>query len=99
GLLDTSDGYRDIVDWPEPERDGHEMLPVNTVVNAFHYETLRRMAYLASVLGRDDDEREFAGKARAFEKSFNEVLWDESTQKYVDGEGSNHSSIHSNLFP
>ena len=100
GLVDTSTGeYRDIVDWPEEERDGHEMLPVNTVVNAFHYATLDKMALIAEALGRDSDARMFRRKADRLHKVFNDSLWDDATGAYVDGLGSEHSSIHSNLFP
>ena len=100
GLLDTaSDGYRDIVDWPEAERDGYEMLPVNTVVNAFHYATLKKMAYLAGVLGRGEDKSLFEKKARQFRTTFNHVFWNPSKGCYIDGEGSIHSSLHANLFP
>jgi hypothetical protein len=99
GLLDTSAGYRDIVDWPESERDGHEMRPVNTVVNAFHYATVKKMAYLAGVLGRNEDKSLFEKRAREFKKTFNQVLWNPNTGRYIDGEGSLHSSLHANLFP
>jgi hypothetical protein len=99
GLLDTSTDFRDIVDWPESERDGYEMLPVNTVVNAFHYATLNKMAYLAGVLGHGEDKATFEEKARRFNIKFNEVFWNPSKGRYVDGEGSNHSSLHANLFP
>jgi alpha-L-rhamnosidase len=99
GLVDTSGDYRDIVDWPEAERDGYEMLPVNTVVNAFHYATLTRIAYLAGVLGRAEDQALFTAKAEKFKAVFNAVFWNQDTGRYVDGEGSLHSSLHANLFP
>jgi hypothetical protein len=99
GLLDTAKGYQDIVDWPEAERDGHEMRPVNTVVNAFHYATLTKMAYLADVLGHAEDKLLFEENARQFKQTFNQILWNSTTGRYVDGEGSAHSSLHANLFP
>ncbi|WP_197528381.1 alpha-L-rhamnosidase-related protein [Aeoliella mucimassa] len=100
GLLDTSgDGYRDIVDWPQAERDGYEMLPVNTVVNAFHFATLERMARIAEVLSLPDDSKQFADKAAAFKEMFNRKLWDARRRCYLDGEGSEHASLHANLFP
>jgi alpha-L-rhamnosidase len=99
GLLDTSEGYRDIVDWPEAERDGYELLPVNTVVNAFHYATLKRMAHLAEVMGREQDQSLFAQKAERLKIVFNDIFWNHRDGRYVDGEGSLHSSMHANLFP
>lgn len=100
GLVDTSvNGYRDIVDWPEGERDGYEMRPVNTVVNAFHYVTLRRMARMATVIGRSEDAHDFAQRAEVLFRQFNQVLWNPDSESYVDGIGSQHSSLHANLFP
>lgn len=100
GLVDTSaGGFRDIVDWPERERDGFEMRPINTVVNAFHYATLVRLADMASVLGHAEDSDMFARKARVLKEAVNDVLWNPATGTYVDGAGSEHSSLHANLFP
>lgn len=99
GLLDTSEGYRDIVDWPEDERDGYEMLPINTVVNAFHYATLVRMAKIADALDRGDEAEEYREKSERFYQTFNAALWSDQNEAYVDGVGSEHSSIHANLFP
>jgi alpha-L-rhamnosidase len=98
GLLDTSDGYRDIVDWPERERDGYDMVDVNTVVNAFHYIGLVRMSQIAKVLGHHSDAVEFAAKAEKLKARFNEALWSDANNAYVDGLGSDHSSLHANLF-
>src|SRR5690606_30484510 len=81
------------------ERDGHEMLPVNAVVNAFHYATLKKMASLAGVLGRGEDNLLFEKKARLLKTTFNHVFWNPSKGCYIDGEGSGHSSLHANLFP
>lgn len=99
GLLDTSDGYRDIVDWPERERDGYDIVEVNTVINAFHYIGLRRMSQIAEVLGHQSDTEEFAAKAGKLKIRFNEALWSDANNAYVDGLDSDHSSLHANLFP
>lgn len=99
GLLDTAEGYRDIVDWPERERDGYDMVEVNTVVNAFHYIGLVRMSQIAEVLGHQSDADEFATKSAKFKSRFNGALWSDANNAYVDGLGSDHSSLHANLFP
>jgi alpha-L-rhamnosidase len=98
GLLDTSEDYTDIVDWPERERDGYDMVEVNTVINAFHYIGLRRMSQIAEVLGHQSDADEFAAKAEKLKSRFNEALWSDANNAYVDGLGSDHSSLHANLF-
>ena len=90
---------RDLVDWPAIERDGCEMKPVNTVVNAFHALALERMGQIARVLDHPDDAARFEAAAARTIKSLNEKLFDPATGLYVDGEGSRHSSIHANFFP
>lgn len=90
---------KDIVDWPEAERDGYKMVPVNTVVNAFHCRSLILMANLAESLGKTDDAAAFRQAAERSLKSLNTKLVDPHSGLYVDGEGSNHSSLHANMFP
>ena len=99
-------GLRDLVDWPpgsfteggQGERDNHEMLPVNTVVNAFHCHALTLMSRIAEVLGRAEDQAHFARQADRVKVSINRLLFDPSRGVYIDGEGSNHASLHSNMF-
>jgi len=90
---------RDIVDWPGGERDGCEMKPVNTVVNAFHCLALRRMAELSDALGKPEDAILFRTAYGRALQSLNGKLADPATGLYVDGEGSKHSSLHANMFP
>ena len=99
-------GLRDLVDWPPGsftqggvgERDNHEMLPINTVVNAFHYHTLRLMTKIAQVKVCNADVAAFEEQANLVYKTFNDVLFDQAQGVYVDGEGSSHASLHSNMF-
>jgi alpha-L-rhamnosidase len=93
------DRIRDIVDWPKHERDGYDMKPVNTVVNAFHALALHRLAQIAGALGHADDEARFEAAAVRTTQSLNDKLFNPVTGLYVDGEGSSHSSIHANFFP
>jgi hypothetical protein len=97
----------DLVDWPPGsftqggtgERDNHEMLPINTVVNALHYQACKYMAKMAAALGHDGEIIEFEQQAEKVRVAMNEKLFDTQTGLYVDGEGSMHSSLHSNMFP
>ncbi len=97
---------RDVLDWPPGsftnggtgERDNHEMLPINTATNAFHCHTLGLMAKVAGMLGRNGDRKYFAGRARRVVARINDILFDNSRGAYIDGEGSTHSSLHSNMF-
>ena len=88
----------DIVDWPRSERDGYEMRPVNSVVNAFHYRSLVLMARIAGALHKPENARFFQTQASLVQRSFNAVFYDTQTGLYVDGEGSRHSSQHANMF-
>jgi alpha-L-rhamnosidase len=101
GLISVSPSQkmRDIVDWPAGERDGYEMVNINTVVNAFHYSNLKLMAEIAGVLRKVDDSLFYSRKAILVRNSINLKLFDKSKGIYVDGEGSGHSSLHANLFP
>ena len=89
---------QDIVDWPAGERDGYDMRPVNTVVNAFHFRALALMARIADALGKAEDAAAFRRDAARMAQSFNARLFDPLAGLYVDGEGSTHSSLHANLF-
>ena len=87
------------MDWPKPERDGFVFTEVNTVVNAFHLAALARMAELARAVGRESEAREFADRYDQTLRVFNERLFDTERGIYRDGVGTEHASLHSNLFP
>ena len=112
GFRDTTQRLRDIVDWPpaqkdtgwklatpEGERDGHEMRPVNTVVNSFFYLNMKIMAEIAAVLGKSQDQESFELMAAKVKKAMNEKLFDTKKGIYLDGEGASHASVHANMLP
>ncbi len=88
-----------VVDWPQDERDGFVMRPVNTVVNAFHYRSLVLMSRIAAALGHTRRARYFASRAQLVRSTMNRLLLNPATGLYVDGVGTGHSSIQANLFP
>ena len=99
-----------IVDWPVAERDGYnegkadpkqkqQVGPeINTVANAFYFHALQNMKILARAIGKDDDANQFALKAQNVYGAFNHVFFDTTRGVYIDGEGSNHASLHANMF-
>ena len=89
----------DIVDWPRGERDGYQFTATNTVVNAFHLAAARRMAELADALGRTDEAERWRRRFADTLRQFNERLFDADAGRYVDGEGTDHASMHANAFP
>lgn len=111
GFADTANRIRDIVDWPpaqkdtgwklvtpEGERDGHEMLPINTVVNCFFYENMKIMAEFAGILKKPGDKDHFELMAAKVKQAINHKLFNFEKGIYTDGEGSVHSSLHSNMM-
>jgi len=99
GFQNTNERLRDIVDWPGSERDGYEMVDVNTVVNSFYYKNLKIMAQIAGSLDKKEDSVFFSNKATSVKNIINTRLFNKLTGLYVDGEGSIHSSLHANMFP
>jgi len=112
GFRDSAQRIRDIVDWPpgqadtgwklankEGERDGYEMVEINTVVNSFHFFNLKIMAELAGYLEKTEDSVFFQTRALRVKETINEKLFDTYSGRYVDGEHSTHSSLHANMFP
>ena len=101
---------RDIVDWPhsgilglgkeeQGEIDGFVFTDVNTVVNAYYYYALVVMGKIAADLGKAEESDMFAEKAEAVKQTFNKKLLDKKKGIYVDGVGTDHSSLHANMFP
>jgi alpha-L-rhamnosidase len=89
----------DLVDWPGAERDGYVFTPVNTVVNAFHLRALALMAELAAAVGRDGDAQAYVARYERVAETFQRTLFDPARHLYRDGEGTDHTSQHANLFP
>jgi len=108
--IHLEDKLRDIVDWPQAggvlslkkeqgETDGFIFRDINTVVNAYHYRALIIMAQVAGLIGNERDSKIFAGTAEKLKTAFNDKLLDKKRKVYVDGIGTDHASIHSNMFP
>ncbi|MEY4385857.1 MAG: hypothetical protein RLY20_1140 [Verrucomicrobiota bacterium] len=102
GLLVSSEDLikkGDLVDWPKGERDGFVFKPVNTVVNAFYLRSLTLMAEMAQAIGRDVEAKEYSKREQKVRAVFQEKLYDRESGLYRDGVGTDHCSLHANLFP
>jgi hypothetical protein len=102
GLITSSEAQirqGDLVDWPTSERDGYVFTSVNTVVNAFHLRALALMTELARALNQTGDAVDFSAREHAARTAFQEKLFDSTRGLYRDGEGTDHCSLHANLFP
>ena len=109
GIHLPNGALRDIVDWPqsgsagvgksEPgETDGCVFTNINTVVNAYHFHALEQMSQLAAALGKADDAKMYSERAQKVRASFNEKLFAARRGVYVDGIGTDHASLHANMF-
>ncbi len=102
GLVESNKkqiSHDDIVDWPTPERDGYVFTKTNTVVNAFHIAALGKMAELADGLGKSAEAADFRKKETTALAAFDKAFLISGQCLYRDGEGTDHSSLHANLFP
>ena len=98
----SSDGLLNktgLIDWPAGEQDGYVNKSINTVVNAFYYHTLLLMKQIADVLGHTADAQQFEQDAARIYQSFQAAFFNAGTGRYVDGEGTTHSSLHANMIP
>jgi alpha-L-rhamnosidase len=111
GFPGAKDRLRDIIDWPpsqkdtgwklatpEGERDGYDMVEINTVVNAFYYNGLKCMSELAGRLGEIEDSVYYQRLALNTKNTINKKLFNKTTGVYIDGESSPHSSLHANMM-
>lgn len=107
-LLDSihlAEPLRDLVDWPPGsfteggigERDNHDMRPINTVVNAFHYWNLVLFSEIARITEHVEDADFCVKRARLVASSMHK-LYSNEQGAYLDGEGSEHCSQHSSMF-
>jgi hypothetical protein len=101
---------RDIVDWPQSgvlgvgkespgEADAFVFTDYNTVVNAYHYEALKVLSRIANALGKIVDCENYGHKSEYVKMQFNNLLLDKKKGYYNDGIDTDHSALHSNMFP
>ena len=101
---------RDVVDWPQSgvlgvgkespgEADAFVFTDYNTVANAYHYEALKMMSLIADVLGKTADRDAYLKQAEYVRQQFNKLLLDKKKGYYNDGIDTDHSALHSNMFP
>jgi len=111
GFKDSKAKLRDIVDWPpaqkdtgwqlateEGERDGFVFMPINTVINCLYYQNMKIMAEFAKVLNKPEEVLDFELRAAKAKYAINSKLFDKEKGAYVDGEGTDHSSVHANMM-
>ncbi len=98
---------RDIVDWPHGgmglvetggETDNFDFREYNSVVNAFHYKALTAMSEMAAAVGKSGESLQYRERAALVKNSFNKAFFNQEKGIYLDGIGSEHASLHANMF-
>ena len=106
----SKEKIRDIVDWPHTgilglnkqeggEADGFVFTDYNAVTNAYHYETLKIMGEIAQALDWQADASFYNKEADLFLNRFNNTFYNNKLGYYVDGDTTDHASLHANMFP
>lgn len=101
---------KDIVDWPHTgilglnkeqggEADAYVFTDYNTVINAYHYQSLKLMTDIAKVLKLENEATMFRKEATELKIKFNKTFLDSSKGYYIDGISTDHASLHANMFP
>ncbi|RKN86835.1 family 78 glycoside hydrolase catalytic domain [Paenibacillus ginsengarvi] len=102
GLIRIQD-KPNLVDWPYNMRDDYDFRLANpigdgyhNVINAFYYGAMLAVSELRALLDIRDRP---AYELRSFKQSFRQAFLDRSGKRFVDAEGSAHSSLHANALP
>ena len=106
----TSGRICDIVDWPHRglagnenadsgETDGFVFTDKNVVVNSYHYHALSALYQFALLLDKKNDAAVFESRLAKFRESFQSLFWDQTRGIFRDGVGTEHASLHGNMFP
>ncbi|MDA3823023.1 MAG: family 78 glycoside hydrolase catalytic domain [Bacteroidales bacterium] len=107
GFADTTTRLKDIVDWPQKggfggvqgETDDFEFKPINTVINSFYYRNMVILSEFADLLEKTDEALDFSLRAMKSKNAINKELFNKEMGFYVDGQGSDHASVHANMLP
>ncbi|MFM7187096.1 MAG: alpha-L-rhamnosidase C-terminal domain-containing protein, partial [Armatimonadota bacterium] len=93
------EAIRDIVDWPQGERDNVELMSVSTIINAFYLAALRDLGNMYRAIGFDVKSDEVLQIFKRTYQTFQEKCFDPVLERYTDGVGSKHAGLHANMFP
>lgn len=100
---------KDIVDWPQKggfglrkeapgETDGFIFTDYNAVVNAFYYQAILSMRNIALALNEQKDAAFYTALAAKVKVAFQQAFVNPVTGTIKDGETTDHSSLHANMF-
>ena len=84
---------------PGGETDEFVFTDYNAVVNAFHNRSLYLMAKIAEVVGNVEDKQYFESRYEEHLEVYLSTFFNKKTKIFRDGESTDHSSLHANMFP
>ncbi len=88
-----------LVDWPAVMRDSFVFTKGNVVTSSWCYKGLTTMARVSGVCGHATDSITYMTHAAAVLKMITDSLYVKSKGVYRDGLGTQHVSLHGNLYP
>lgn len=101
GLLHQVTDKWNLVDWPEHFRDGYDFKlskPVgagcHNVLNAFYIGCHQTLSQIRKLLGIHKEDL-----VPSLKQSYMDVFYDSKNRWFIDAEGSEHHSLHSNVLP
>lgn len=97
GFSDKVFKLRDIVDWPQCERDSYEFGSVNLVPNCWLFMALERMSQIAALLNKDQDAIYYRNCAENLRSAIRKNMLKNGL--FVDNPTSEHSALHSCIYP
>ena len=106
-LSNKENHLRDLIDWPPGsfteggtgERDNYDMVSLKTVINALHIWNLNLLARMAEALNCEDEAAFMRKRAKQTLQALHRVCFSYDRGIFIDGEGSDHASLHANIFP
>lgn len=101
GLIEEVTDKWNLVDWPENLRDGYDFpltQPIgkgcHNVINAFYVGCVIKTEAIKEILGIKSDYN-----VSKLINAFNDEFYNKKTGLYTDSKESEHSAVHSNIFP
>lgn len=89
-----------LADWPVHMRDGLDSTRRgNVVTNSWVYKALMTIADMADALAKPTEASAFRARAAQTKKRLNDSLLIKDQGLYRDAMGTNHVSLHGNLYP
>lgn len=76
----------------------HEICTKNFVINAYLYQALKDMSYIAKIIGNVKDSELYDNLAFKLKQTLNEKFYDSSTGLYFDSPKRINKSFHTQLF-